>query len=141
MQEFINQLQEAHVFIKNNQDKILEYIRNTSFSLEDRWKIWMDLVEKSKNSYIVDPGESEGPIMTELMNYINENDFDRHLVIDYEFLLNIHENRLCDEAYDNDSNFYTNVEYDQRKEHFKVQLDELKEEILISNFGSYSIDW
>lgn len=68
----------------------------------------------------------EGPLMKKVMNHIDENPdmYDRHMTVDYSEFLDIID-------YDGD---ISEIELN------KITI-ELKEEIILANFGSFKVDW
>lgn len=120
------EIDEAKALIKNVQPTIRSFVTNKDFSLEERYRVWSEYAEKKIEPYL--PGEEYGKISEFIKEGTSDGDFNKYETVDHEWLVDYVEENL---------EWWIEEEY----ELFFNSVDELKELLIETNFGSCCIYW
>jgi len=109
------------LFYLSSQPALRRYVTDKSFPLEERFPVWVNHCKKEEGGWC--PGSNEfGPI-GKMVNDCEPTDYDRYAVYDWDFFL---------DAIQEDEDLQSK---------YKITVDEFKEQLIDTNFGSFIMDW
>lgn len=117
------EIDDARKTIKNLQPTIRAFVTNKDFPLEERYRVWSEYAEKESQCYIV--GGLIGEYLGEMCAYAY---IDRYSTIGYDDLVTM----ISDD--------FSKLEEDEVHICFE-SVEQLKEELIKTNYGSCEIDW
>ena len=98
-----------------------QYVTDKSFPIEERFKVWSKWCKKKVHGWVIN--ESNAGIFGKMVQEYRV-DFNRYVEYDWEYFL--------------DS--FKDI-YDKLQEEYGVTMDDVKEALIETNFGSFTMDW
>ncbi len=129
----MSKIAEVNCMLAVNKPLLDQFFANTSFSLKDRWEVFVKTPDTLKNhdSWIIHFTFPDG---TEFeCDY--DSGYERHMV---KSMINIIEGIKEKEAYDEDEDFELDILEDYPDSENVIAF---KEYILKNNLGSFTMDW
>jgi len=113
---------------KTTQEKLRKFVIDTSTPLDRRFKIWSRFCNKKEENWIIHKGEYG--IIGHMVDQCWPMDYDRYREYTFEDFLRFVED------YNDDKE-----SYDQMVGVHVPPVDQFKEMLIESNFGSFTMDW
>lgn len=113
---------QAHkAFAKESQFALRGYVTDRTFPLNARFLVWSEYCVKKESGD--SPGSNEFGIIGKMVNDREPIDYDRYAVYDWDWFL---------DQIQEDEDLATK---------YGVTVDEFKEQLIETNFGSFVMDW
>lgn len=109
------------LFYLDSQPALRRYVMDKSFPLEERFLIWANHCKKNEGGWY--PDASEFGIIGKMVNACDPMDYDRYATYDWDWFL---------DYIQDDEDLATK---------YGVTVDEFKEQLIETNFGSFVMDW
>ncbi len=108
-------------FAQDMQPTLKKYVRDKSFPLASRFAVWSAYCDKQVGGWC--PGTNEFGIIGKMVNACDPMDYDRYATYSWDWFLD------------------AITEDDELREKYGVTVDEFKEQLIETNFGSFDMDW
>lgn len=109
------------LFYLDSQTALRWYVTDRTFPLEDRFVVWANHCKKVEGGWY--PGANEFGIIGKMVNDCKPMDYDRYAVYNWNWFL--------DQIQDDED----------LAAKYGVTVDEFKEQLIETNFGSFVMDW
>ena len=151
IKNILSKIDELEKFKRDSQDSILNYCKDKSISLEERWVIWEKYSSKIEEDYIIEPSEFKHLLLKYVCQLINDGDNDRNREIDYYHFISRVE-WLDEDDYNQIPELIRDIKLDYilNNKDFDISNNDeineylvniIKEAIIEEDFGSYRFDW
>ncbi len=106
------------------QDIFRDYVVSKQYPIDDRFEVWVEWCEKENHSWVIN--EVDVPFIGKIV-WDDEVNFEFYLHEKYDWLYFLE--------------LFDDIQGAEMRERYKVTLDDVKELLIETNFGSYIHDW
>ena len=114
-------LQAQKIFYRDCQPSLRRYVTDKSHPLDERFAVWSEHCKKEEDGCC--PSAGEFGVIGDMFTACDPYDYDRYAMYDWDYFL---------DTIQDDENL-------QAK--YNITVDEFKEQLMETNFGSFLMDW
>ncbi len=114
-------LQSQKIFYQSCQPSLRRYVTDKSQPLDERFAVWSEHCKKEEGGYY--PSAGEFGVMGDMVTACDPYDYDRYAMYNWDYFL---------DTLQDDEKLQTK---------YKITVDEFKEQLIETNFGSFVMDW
>lgn len=132
IEEAVAQIESNRIWLESMQPELRNYVTNKNIPLHKRFAVWSKHCKKSDDNWILHEGQ-----FGSVGKYVDDNpdEFSRYADYDWEYFLDRFEDGFADLRADPTNKWRLKVE------NYVGSLDEFKEQLIETNFGSFTYDW
>jgi hypothetical protein len=128
----VKQLDANKKFHKEVQKELREFVLNKKNPLEERFRVWKEYCKKIDAPWIIHKGEYG--IIGEMVDACYPCEYDRYREYDYEDFLSW----IADA---NEDEYESELWKETMKNTELPSVNQFKEMLIVTNFGSFNMDW